>query len=142
MDDNQLYIETTTALETTRQKAQNFLFRVENCMNTGRTLISDGTAIIEAWRELQAVRQENKWRQEQFLKRMDAGLAKFREYLPILKENLKEQRAHISTIRNQLLSRNLTSLSPEELHAQNTLLKLLELEHRAYFAELDRILAL
>lgn len=142
MADETQMAQVLNAIDDVQAKSDRFVGNIRNCLSQGRSLMASGTTIINAWKELQIARAEQEIRYNQFMELSRRNLQKFKEYLPYAEKNLQSRIDGIAMIREQLMMRNLSSMEEGELQAQNTLLKMLEMEHRAYFAELDRLLAL
>lgn len=131
-----------TTINDAEEKANNFLSKINTCISTGRGLMSDGNAIVASFKELQLARQ----RQENELTRMLADIDdrrdRFNKMRPFIEDNLKRRMNQIEQTKQNLLNILLNGENDKEVHAVNTVLKMLEMEHSKYFAELDRLLYL
>ena len=142
MEDDSIYEEGRISIDKINAASQKFLTTVQSCMASGRALVEGGQMIAATWNELQLARQENELKYKRFLELSDRGLKKFSDVLPIISQNLKFRLNMINDTREKLMNMNYDYSSPHQLESRNIMLKILEREPQAYFAELDRLLNL
>lgn len=127
----------------TESKATLFISKVNNCIETGRSLAESGRDLAASYADLQLARRRQEMEFSLMMGKLDNSQDRFREIRPFIEKQLAKRMENIDEARKSLLqSLKNGCRSREELEARNIILQLLEKEHRGYFDELDRLLYL
>ncbi len=128
------------SLTVTNQRAEQFRQTISNAISTG--LVAHGNEIIKSYENLRAARLQNELEFRKYVAQLDKNSDKFKRMIDFTKSNLSKRNQSIKDLETLLLSRDLTSLDQGEIQAQNTIMRMISNQYNAYFAELDRLLAL
>lgn len=131
-----------TTINAAEEKANTFLSKINTCISAGRGLMSDGNAIVASFKELQLARQRQEIELTRILSDIDNRNDRFNKMRPFIEANLTKRMNQIEQTKQNLLNILQNGDNDKEVHAVNTVLKMLEMEHSKYFAELDRLLYL
>jgi hypothetical protein len=128
------------SLTVSNQRTEQFKQTISNAISTG--LVAHGHDIIKSFENLRAARLQTELEFSKYVEQLDHNSQKFKEMIDFTKSNLSNRNQSIKDLQKMLLSRDLSSLDPGEIQAQNTIMRMINTLYNAYFAELDRLLAL
>lgn len=124
-------------------KTQLFLSKMRNCLATGKGLMNDGAALVASYKEIQLARQKQEQEFKTMMANLDERSRRFDQILPDIQAKLNNRMESIKEIRGQIFNLLQNGVSNEgERYACDSVLRMLEMEHQAYFSELDRLLYL
>ena len=138
--DEKYYLKTFDEVEA---KTLHFVSKVKSCVASGRELLNEGASLVAAYKDIQMARQQQELEFQKLMADLDERSRRFDKVLPYTQARLNKRLEIIESTRQDLYKLMQNGVSTEdEKFACTTILRMLDKEHQAYFAELDRLLCL
>ncbi|MCH5222001.1 MAG: hypothetical protein J1F05_06755 [Muribaculaceae bacterium] len=127
--------------EDVSDKTQIFIAKMSQCLESGRGLVNQGAALVAAFKDIQIARQQQELEFQRMMANWDERSRRFDEISPYIQNSLDQRMKRIDEIRSKLNEHLMVGVNSEaEKYACETCLKMLQMEHQGYFAELDRLI--